>query len=455
MQAASAPTGGFIKPGPYQIQFSANGLLGPVQLIPSVVNVPPGTNTNTITVSGINWRGVAAAAVQPFLGTSSLTMIAEASADYVGSEPDANGNPTSFTFTRYSADGDTALSLAPPLAGLGLPDINFQKFLVEEYGIEHGGDWGDNVGAVSGAGLVLTFPASKGLWPVNQWQGHILALYFRPNLAPGTQQPALNVLVSSSDGSTLTMAAAGFLVHDVVVMRPVATTFSPNTIGDSALVSTYAPAGLNTTGDEYGRLILIIAGTGKGGTPKTIKSNTASVYTIEGEFDTPPDATSIWLVLSPTVNYAFFTKAFSASAAGIAAIATTPAISTDEASLLIIVFACDSNGNASPEPYQPMREVYVPAQPPALAVNLVYPFTQTLAPVQQVVNVDATGGPGILTLPPFSEWIGESILIVKTDVSANSVEWQTTSPDTVLGGLGSSGSLSAQNAWIEITAVAP
>jgi hypothetical protein len=119
------------------------------------------------------------------------------------------------------------------------------------------------------------------------------------------------------------------------------------------------------------------------------------------------------------------------------------------------VFACDANGNASPMKYQPSREVYIPAQPPSLALNLVYPFSQTLSPVQQVVSVNATGGTGVLTVPPMSEWIGSTIIIVKTDASTNPVDWATTSPDTVLGGLGASGSLTGEGAWIEITAVTP
>jgi hypothetical protein len=341
LQASVATTGGSLAPGTYHIAFSADGTDGPVSSFITAV-VPTGTSTNTITVSGIQWKSGAAPSILPFIGRHSMGMHACAGSSYTGSSPDSNGNPTTYVFTAYTLDG------------LGLPDINFSEFLVQESGIVHGGVWGDEITSVVGS--VLTFAAAA--WSSNQWAGYILSLYYRPGV---TTQPGLNIAVSSSTAHTLTMAASGFLAGDIVVMRPTSGSITSNTIGDANFVNSYAPTGLVVNG-EKGNLIQIIAGTGAWYPAKTIASNTATVFTINGTWDVTPDATSVFIILAPGIPYSITTNTFTGGSAGAAAIASTQAVTSQAQSLLVQVATADSGGNTSPMRYQPWREIYVPLQ---------------------------------------------------------------------------------------------
>ena len=341
LQGTTANTGGSIAPGTYHLAVSWNGSVGPVSSLATVV-VPSGTSTNTLSLGGITWRGGAAPAPAFYIGRSSFGMRLVSSANYSTSGTDANGNPTSVTITAY-ADG------------LGLPDILANQFLVEEFGIIHGGVWGDTITGVDGTGTVLTF--ADGSWTTNQWAGRVLSLYYR---AGQTAMPALNMAVASSTSDTLTMPSTGFQVGDVVVMRTAATTYTSNTIGDANFVNSYAPSGLIANA-EVGKKLQIIAGTGAGYPPHTISGNTSTVYTIEDTFHVTPDATSIFVVLDPQIQNSYETGAFTGGSAA-ATIATTQAVTTNEQSLMVFVSTADASGNAAPRQYQPFREVYIPPQ---------------------------------------------------------------------------------------------
>lgn len=435
LQASTASTGGTIKPGTYLIGFSTNGSNGPVSNFVTAV-VPVGTSTNTISVAGIQWQSGAAPSILPYIGTSSMNMHACAGASYSGSSPDTNGNPTAYTFTDYTADG------------LGLPDINAVQYRVEEVGIVHGGNWGDVITSVDGTGKILTFAA--GAWSTNQWAGSVLSLYYRPGV---TTQPALNMVVTSSTATTLTMPSTGFLAGDVVVMRSKAGHITANTIGDDNLVNSYAPSGL-TVNDEVGNSIYILAGTGAGQPPKTVASNTSTVYTIVGTWDVTPDATSVFIVLAPGITYDT-SRVFTADGTGgTVAVMTTEAITTQEQSLLIRVGAVDSSGAYAPMLYQPAREVYIPAQATDPTPTIAVTGNVTLDPIRQNVAADATAGSFTVTLPPFTKWLTVPIAITKMDSSANVVNWATSGSDTVVG-FGAAGTLTAQGQTITVTAVQP
>lgn len=392
-----------------------------------------------------------------------MNMRACASGSYSSSTPDASGNPTSYTFTSLTPDG------------LGLPDVNFRQFQVEEIEVVHSGLWSNTVGSVDSGGTVLTFASAA--WTANQFVDRVLSLYYRPNV---TTQPVLNLVVSANTATTVTVSASGFLVGDVVVMRMMASTFSDNTIGDSGLVhySYSSPGrtprlalsrlgrgrvgtGLPVNGDA-GNLIFIIEGAGAGQAPKTIASNNASTFTIVGTWDVMPDYTSVFIVLAPTVAYTYKTKPMvndgSQTALGIVAI--TPAVQSQSQQLLISVLTVDSKGNFAPVQYQPYREVAVPAQGSAsnattltvnwtLAIgtnlaNLIYPTT-TLYPtgVQMVVKQCPVGA--VLTVQLYSGtslWMTLTIADGATTVSATPEQ------------LADSGGITAnQNLTLNITSV--
>jgi hypothetical protein len=350
LQATTNNTGGSIPPGSYSVAITANGIKGPVSRLISAV-VPAGTNTNTITVSGIVW-GAAVASPAPYIGENGLTMRLSDPSNYTSGSPDGYGNPTSFTLTAITPDG------------AGLPDTNFHEFYITQTGIVHGGVWGDAVTSVSGA--VLTFAGSGGLWSTNQWQNYVLSLYYRPGLPTGVPQPTISLGVASSTSSTLTLTSSSpaFLPNDVVVMRAKSAHITSNTIGDDNFQNSYnGNAGL-TTDQDAGKLIQIISGTGAGQAPKTIRSNTHTVYTINGSWDVTPDSTSIFIVIEPSPANAYATNPVNNDGAGATpwVIASTHAVLTQDQQLLIQVATADADGNAYPMRYQPFREIYIPPQ---------------------------------------------------------------------------------------------
>jgi hypothetical protein len=363
-----------------------------------------------------------------------MNMHTAASASYTGSGPDGNGNPTEYVFTAISADG------------LGLPDINFNQFLVEEWGLVHSGVLGDTVASIDVTGKILTF---SGGWTTNQWAGYVLSLQYRPGV---TTQPALNMVVTSNTADALTMPATGFLAGDVVVLRFKAGHITSNTIGDDNMQNSYYPGGMDIN-DEIGNLIFILAGTGVGQSPKTVASNTHTVLTITGTWDVTPDATSVFLILSPAVVYSYYTNAQRGDGTiALSLIAQTRAITASQQALLVSVSTADAGGNTGPWQYQAVREVWIPPQPRTAILVITASADITLTAAAQTVECDATAGAFIVTLPPFADWLGLDITIAKVDATANMITWQTaSSADTVLG-VGLTGVISAQGQSVTITA---
>jgi hypothetical protein len=374
LQASTANTGGSIKPGTYLIAVALTGLAGPVSTFASVA-VPAGTNTNTVTLTGVVWPSGTYSGWSVYIGTSVMDMNSVPGSIFcTGSAPDANGNPTTIL-----------IPLAP--SGFGMPDQNFNSFLVQEYAIQHGGVWGDSI--YSWSGTALTF---GGGWTVNQWAGYTLSLYYRPG-SGSSQQPILSRKVISNTSTVLTMDYTGFQTGDVVVLRAAAAHITTTTIGDDNFVNSYAPSGLDVTGTEKGRLVQIIAGTGAGQPPKTIQSNTATVFTLAQPWDITPDATSVWIVTDPTAVYEYATKSINNAGLGgiaglVVAVATTPAVTSNAQSLLIEVATCDKDGNCFPMRYQPFRELYVPPQNTSGSDGPVY----TISPSAGAFTPDLSRG---------------------------------------------------------------
>ncbi len=378
LQATTASTGGSIRPGTYLIAVSANAVIGPVNKLFVKAVVPAGTNTNTITVSGIVWPPAAQPAPAIFAGVASIAMAYQGlpgSGTYLGAANDANGNPTEFTLTAI-------------VDGFGLPDPNFQSFFVRQTDIIHGGCWGDAITSIAGG--VLTFAA--GAWTMNQWQNHILSLYYRPGVA---LQPTCNLKVLSSTANTLTVSTGfgypAFAPRDVVVMRALASSITANTIGDANYMNSYAPAGL-TVNQDAGSLAQIIAGTGAWTSAKTIASNTATVHTILGTWDVMPDASSIYIVLAPSsieTPTGTVTNDGTASIFGTVASAI-PASTVAAQQVLVQVATADAAGNYFPMRYQPAREIYIPLQgPPGPNVN---PGYYAITPASGAAIVDLQNG---------------------------------------------------------------
>jgi hypothetical protein len=339
-QATTANTGGSLEPGTYYVRVSANSQKGPeTQTVVAVV--PAGTSTNTITVSGLVWSE-AATLIVVLIGKSPLEMREVGFAD---ASPDGYGNPTEVTVSTY------------PVDALGPHDVAAQRFVVSQTVIAHGGVWGAALTSVSGADATITGAG----WTTDEWAGRALSLYYRD----GSEVVRLNRTVVSNTSDTLTLNASGFAAGDVVVMRTTGDHITSNTIGDDKFVNSFASAGLDVTGTEKGRVIRIIAGTGANQPPKTIASNTSTVFTINGTWDVTPDSTSIWIVTEPAPMVApKITAVYVDNGTRVIStkVATVQTATTAATSLLIEVATANITGEYLPMRFQPARELYVPAQ---------------------------------------------------------------------------------------------
>jgi hypothetical protein len=154
-------------------------------------------------------------------------------------------------------------------------------------------------------------------------------------------------------------------------MRAKAAHITATTIGDDNFVNSYN-AGLGLTPDaEIGKLIRIIAGTGKGQTPAVIKSNTNKIFTIMKEWEVTPDSTSVWIVEAATWQYKRFTDTLhnDGTAAASFVVGQIPLVNFNDGSLLVMGLTLDSDERPSFEAYAPIREVYVNATPIRLGVT--------------------------------------------------------------------------------------
>jgi hypothetical protein len=91
-------------------------------------------------------------------------------------------------------------------------------------------------------------------------------------------------------------------------------------------------------------------------------------------------------------------------------------------------------------------------QPPPPVVTPLT-STTTLGPIAQTVSCDASGAGFFVNLPPFSQWLGIEIVIVKVDSTSNPVTWVTSGSTDVVLGLGTQGSLTIPGQSVGITAI--
>jgi hypothetical protein len=320
--------------------------------------VPAGTNTNTITVSGIDWDDDTVG-YAVFVGEDPYRLY-----NYTDK---INGKPSSITVNW----GLVSEHSEP------IPDTEFDVLRVKTKQLPHAGVFGALVTATTSD----TITCDGAGWTENEWAGRVVSfvgLFFGSGV---DMPPGYNFLVLSNTSDTLTIdtsygpppnevsPTAGDLA--VMVMRARATTYSATTIGDAKFDNslalkpakpvedatntspivvkvtdhsyqtgdrvklagvggntatngihtitkvddahfslnettgngTYVPGtgavGLLTGGlavdAEVGRFVRIIAGTGKGQW-KRVKENTATVLTIEGQWEVTPDDTSIFWI---------------------------------------------------------------------------------------------------------------------------------------------------------------
>jgi hypothetical protein len=344
-QGTTASTGGTV-PGNagsapvYYIAVASrlNGMPGPISA-PCEIAVAQAGNTNTITAAVRFWDA-ASSGHFIFAGRHPMRLTSLNDAGYTG-------NPSTVTVT------------AIPEATWGSPDTEFDVLEIRPKIVWHAGVWGNDIDGIATRAITIGGAA----WTTNQWAGYDCMVSSKADLSA---LPLLHYRVASNTATVLTIHAsspdpnaAGVSIGDVLVMlsKP---SVSSLTLTDSLWMNTLSNAGAGlTTNEEKGRILRIIAGTGRG-YKYTIASNTATAVTITGAWVVTPDSTSRYII---------------EDAGPLAGIESTPQGNADpqatmELSLPVANYAgkvllfeavtMDGGGNESSPFLSPLRMIYVP-----------------------------------------------------------------------------------------------
>jgi hypothetical protein len=254
-----------------------------------VLQVPVGTNTNTLTINTIKWPTVT--------GLNGWVVFANTIEDLISGQQAGLGQPDSITFTG-------------PIQRqtYGVPDWDVNILRLRASVLIHGGVLGAGVDSLTTS--TITSSATIDLTGQDNWAGRVLAPIGRQHgdgIAPFV---SFNITAFNPETGTFTVShdpiAAGLQPEDVFVVCFLGydNSANPYVIGDSGLSnSTNTPP---FTGDppndpnRIGRMVRVIKGMSRGMSAKIV-SNTSTTYTLDQAL--PIDSTSVWIVCDPGWNY--------------------------------------------------------------------------------------------------------------------------------------------------------
>lgn len=351
MQANTANTGGTI-PGGIRVVMAlsardAGGKWSALSVF-SQVDVPTGTNTNTVTTPTINWPASVAAWVL-FAGTDDhLTLCAQSSA--------TGSTPSTITITSLN------------VSTYGPPDPLADSLLFEVKRVIHGGVWGDACTAVASNGDgtgTITFATPCTTHQFQETSGTIgydLTLIANSSASADAVPIADFHVIDNTLGvyhvkpdPTLSVAAG-----DVFEMRAF-TAATATTVGDANFVNAYAPDGFGAGGDEeVGHHVRIIKGAGAGQVRNIVASNGATL-TVDTDWHTTPDNTSRFII----EEAAWQNQPYSQQSNGDLTPSPAPVVGILDISnyqkqtILVRALVLDQQGNTSIARWSPFREIYL------------------------------------------------------------------------------------------------
>ncbi|HEY6272614.1 MAG TPA: hypothetical protein VIX19_11560 [Terriglobales bacterium] len=299
-----ATTGGFLPGGTTVFVQVAACLVDTTQTPPVVqqcsppsevliLQVPYGTDTNTITLNNILWPQVA--------GLNGWIFYCNTIEDMICGQESGLGQPSSITFTgpiqrqTYS-----------------VPDYDVVTLQLQASVLIHGGVIGAGVYTVTSSPPTIWAPASADLTGQDNWAGRVLAMIGRQQgdgIAPFS---AFNITAFDPATGTYTLdrdPTAGqnpVLPGDVFVVCTygVPNSANPYVVTDPGLSNaTNVPPHTGEMIDDpnrVGQMIRVIKGTSRGMQAKIV-SNTATSYTVDQPL--PIDATSVWVLCKASWDY--------------------------------------------------------------------------------------------------------------------------------------------------------
>ncbi len=381
-----------------------------------MVEVPAGTDTNTISAIDCSWPS-GAAGYLVFAGPHPGNLTLQADVD---GTPPATVTLTSLNVRHW-----------------GVPDVELNTIRVKVKRVIHSGVFGIAIGSVT----ATTITINDARWTTNEWAGYIASVI---GFAGDSQAiPLANFEVASNTADTLTLTggspdptAVGVESGDVLIMRCRATTVSANTIGcarfDNSLALEVAksveqatnasPIVITTTGHGYvtndqvridfaagntaangiwtitkvnddsfslnsstgngaytgggiarrltegltpdseiGAIVRVLHGTGAGQT-RIVTDNNETTYTLDRDWDQQPDDDSIWIVERPSWDETVETNAIDNSvppSAGNLETLRVPVTNLLGQTLLVMPFTADGGGAESFEHLNDALDIYM------------------------------------------------------------------------------------------------
>jgi hypothetical protein len=255
-----------------------------------VLQVPVGTNTNSLTLNSIKWP--------PVSSLNGWVLFCNTFEDMICGQADDLGLPDAITF-------------GGPIARqtYSVPDFDLATLRLRAQVLIHGGVLGAKVDSLTSTTIVGHDAVDVA--GTDNWTGRVIALVGR-QLGDGIA-PWASFNITGFDVTTGTFivdrdpVAAGVQVNDIfaVCTLGVDNSSNPYVISDPGLANcqSFPPHSGEATNDpnRIGRMIRVIKGTSRGKSAKIV-SNTATSYTLDQPL--PTDATSVWVLVDPSWTYA-------------------------------------------------------------------------------------------------------------------------------------------------------
>ena len=400
VQGTTANTGGSIAGGrAYYVAIAATNSAGKLSALSpiAVVEVPTGTNTNTIGVNDLHWD----------TGATGYVAYAGTNPQALSKQAEASGTPTSITLTALN------------VATLGAPDQEFDSFRARAKRVVHSGCWGTQVVAVTSTTIQVAVVGAG--FTTNQWNGYTVS--WLGAIRSTEALPIADWRVLSNTSDTLILDAGpnpvtiGVEPGDVVVMRSKATAGTDGAgdyVTDPNWANVFAPTGLAADVEE-GNILRVIAGTGRGLTAR-IKGNTGTKIYVDLPFTW--DSTTRYIVEEPTWAVEQDSGQIDNDNPDADTSLQIDVNNYRGAVMLVQVLTMDGGGNEAVDALSPIREIYVfGEQENIVTVDADY----TVSGEDQNVLVDTTAGDVNIELIPSDAMRGPSLLVKKISTDSNEV----------------------------------
>jgi hypothetical protein len=427
----TASTGGYL-PGGHSVYFaislSSSQGFSPTSNLVSVA-IPPGTNTNAVTLSNIVLSG-------PVPGDTWTTLTLYAALDdprLLTSQLPYTTTPSAIVNGNWTIQG-TSVTLPLDRARLNPPAADYFGLIAKAKYLYHSGVVGIQVNSVTAATIVCGGLATNA----DDWTNRVVSIIAAPL---GEESKLWNFTVTAYDNTTGTFTvgpdpvAAGVKAGAVLVVRYQADTITETSIGDSKIINSQYPFGQSD--QIQNAQIRIIHGKGSKQI-RNIISNTASVYTIDQPWDGTqndwPDKNSLWIIEARDWTYQS-----EVLIPGISDVTTPinlklPADNLDLLPIVVGVFLVDRGGNETNAPLIPVRDTYLFGVGQGYAPQTVT-SDYTINSRDQVIFVDTSKQNITITMPDptFVKGMQHAVTIKRRSATANTNLLTVTSPALIDG----------------------